>query len=145
MTIIKNVLISYAHGLVLFILVFYLMTANPNGTMTLHWYLLNTIWLVSYLVAFPALRLVAPKFSRVHIHMTSMTTKALNFDDARKDSTSKLYHESISPVMNQLDIKGHSKNRDDGISLAVDMLLSGVFIAISIPALLVIMVKKATE
>lgn len=144
MKIIKNILISYAQGIVIFALVFYFMTAKPNGTMPLHWYFLNTLWSLSYLVAFPALRLLAPNFSKVRVKMTSLTTKSLNLDDATRENKSRLYHESISPVMNQLDIKGHSNNRDDGTSLAADMLLSGVFIAISIPALLVVLIKKVS-
>ncbi len=144
MKILKSILISYAHGIVIFALVFYLMTAKPNGTMPLHWYFLNTLWSLSYLVAFPALRLLAPKFSKVRVKLTSLTTKSLNLDAATRENKSRLYHESISPVMNQLDIKGHSNNRDDGTSLAADILLSGVFIAIAIPALLVVLVKKVS-
>lgn len=134
MKVVKGLIISYLHGILIYVLVFYLVTANPDGTLPLRWNVLNVVWTISFLFFYPVLRLRLLKRTTLSVHMTSLTTKALSFNDESNHNASKLYRDSINPVMNKFDLQGHSNNRDDGFSLIVDFLFNGVLILISIPA-----------
>ncbi|WP_318766496.1 hypothetical protein [Lactiplantibacillus carotarum] len=140
---IKNCFTAYLHGSVVFLIVFYFMTAQPDGRMPLRWNPLNLWWTFSFLCAYPLLRMLIPKITHLNLHLTSFTTRALTFNDVHEPHNTQLYHQSIGPVTNQLDLKGHSQNRDDGFSLMVDLLLSGVWIAVAIPGVILALINKA--
>jgi len=141
MKLLKSVMSSYFHGIVFFIIVFYFMTAKPSGAISLSWNPVNTVWTVSFLLAYPLFRILFPKITRINIHMKSLRSQSLNMDDGHTDSLSDMYHAATNPIMNRLDMKSYSNSQDDGLNLIVNFLLSGVFITISIPGLFILLLK----
>ncbi|MBU7468989.1 hypothetical protein KGF64_14825, partial [Lactiplantibacillus plantarum] len=60
MKLLKAICTDYLHGIVFFIIVFYFMTANPDGSMPLKWSIVNVYWTISFLIAYPLLLEMVP-------------------------------------------------------------------------------------
>jgi len=136
MKIVKNVLADYFAGVIFFVIVFYFMTASPDGSFTFNWNVANTLWTLSFVVAYPLLLELVPSLKKNHLQMDSLATRALKQDEQQRNSTVDTYHAATNPVMNTYDIRAQSERRDDGANLFITFFVRGILIALAIPMLI---------
>ena len=142
MKLLKAICTDYLHGIVFFIIVFYFMTANPDGSMPLKWSIVNVYWTISFLIAYPLLLEMVPSIKKINFHMKSLQSLSIHMDDKATKKMSDLYHDSTNPVSNRIDLQARSDYQNDWLNLIISFFVSGLFIAISIPSLFFIAFKN---
>ena len=142
MKLLKRICSDYLHGLVFFIIVFYFMTANPDGSMPLKWSFVNVYWTISFLIAYPLLLETVPSIKKINFHMKSLQSRSIHMEDKATKKLSDLYHDSTNPVSNRIDLQARSDYQNDWLNLMISFFVSGLLIAISIPSLFFIAFKN---
>ncbi|MDY2578757.1 hypothetical protein SOP70_15510 [Lactiplantibacillus plantarum] len=142
MKLLKAICIDYLHGLVFFIIVFYFMTANPDGSMPLKWSIVNVYWTISFLIAYPLLLETVPSIKKINFHMKSLQSLSIHMEDKTPKKMSDLYHDSTNPVSSRIDLQARSDYQNDWLNLIINFFISGLLIAISIPSLFFIVFKN---
>ncbi|MFB9769961.1 hypothetical protein [Lactiplantibacillus modestisalitolerans] len=142
MKLLKNVCLDYARGCVFFAIVFYFVTAKPDGTMPMRWNAINLWWTLSFVLAYPVLLETFPKMKRVNLHFQSWQSRSLHMGDQSTENKIALYHHSTNPIRNRIDLQAQGDYLNDYLNLALNCLLSGVLIAISVPGLGFVIANK---
>lgn len=138
MVIVKIILAAYLRGGLFFIAVYYLITADPDGTLQLHWTWLNLYWTTSFLIAYPLLIIIRPQIGHPHFKTKSLRSKSAAIERQQPSNLADTYHDATNPVKSRLAIDAANQQRDADISLIADIFYCGILIIIALPALILV-------
>lgn len=139
MRLLGHLIADYLWGLIGFIIIFYFVTARPDGSFRLIWNLPNLYLTSSYLLAYPALMAWVPR-----LRTGKLKTKSL----ASHSSAAELKYSQgnvINPIANKYDLDFRNHLRDDQMNFGFLLLERTFFMALATPILLVVAGVKAAQ
>lgn len=121
---------DYARTLPLFIILFYFVTANPDGSFHLTWNLANGYLTLTYLAAYPLLMHWFPKWRRNHFKSQSLATKSSRLE--LEDN----HNNELNPIKNKYDLNFQNERRDDLINISLRLFAHGLLMIFALPIVL---------
>jgi len=139
MRLLGHLIADYLWGLVGFIIIFYFVTARPDGSFRFIWNLPNLYLTTSYLFAYPILMAWVPRLRTGKLKTHSM---------ASHSSTAELKYSQgnvINSIANKYDLDFKNKLRDDKMNLSFQILERTVLMALALPSLILVAGIKAAQ
>jgi len=138
MNIIKRLIMAYFKNALLFLVIFYLITAPKTGPFILHWQLGNSYLTGTYLIGYPLLTFFAP--SKLTQPLTFVSAAAKSYARDLKDipGQSRRTWSTINPMVRTRSIMTENGASDNLITASLNMLIQGAVMVFSGPILLVI-------
>jgi len=132
MRLIGHLITDYLWGLLGFIIIFYFVTANPNGSLHLVWNLPNLYLTSSYLIAYPLLMAWVPQLRTGKFKTKSLASHSSAIDLKLNPGN------TTNPIANKYDIDFRNNLRDDRMNFAFYLLERTVLMAVATPVLLLV-------
>lgn len=139
MRLLGHLIADYLWGLVGFIIIFYFVTARPDGSFHLVWNLPNLYLTTSYLLAYPALMAWMPS-----LRLGKFKTKSV----ASHSSAAELKYSQgnvVNPIANKYDLNFQNESRDDKINFSLELLERTVLMALATPILILVAGIKGAQ
>lgn len=127
---------NYLWGAPFLIIIVYLANTDYQNNFRLNWSAFNLFIGFSYLVCYPIFMLRHPK-SRRWFRMESYSTKAIRRNLTDNENPEGQYHAATNPIGNRYNLDFANYRRDDLLNLAVELIISGGLILLSIPLLII--------
>ena len=139
MRLLGHLIADYLWGLVGFIIIFYFVTARPDGSFHFIWNLPNLYLTTSYIFAYPALLAWVPRLRTGKLKTQSMASHSSAAD--LKYSQGNV----TNPIANKYDLDFRNNLRDDRMNFSFLLLERTVLMALATPILILVAGIKGAQ